>query len=207
MKKIVLALLAMHICLSFYAFADEYDDTGFYAKLFGGVNLLQTENHSGIKPSFHPGYMVSGAVGYQWCHQLRAEFEYAFRRNIMSRIHFFGQDFKTKGSFQSSSYMANLLWDCLTWDCVLRYVQPFVGAGIGYDVQQFHTGEEGFRLNQNRKGFAWQLMAGFNYPICSNTEISLEYKFHKGPLENIYSHVIGIGFTYKFNWDCCEECQ
>lgn len=204
MKKIIsiVSIIIMNLCLSSFTYADE---NSLYAKLSAGVNCLQTESKQGIKPSFHPGYIVSGAAGYQWCYGLNVEAEYAFRRNSMRKIHYFGQDFKIPGSFQSSSYMANLLWDFSPCNCFFESFQPFLGGGIGYDVQEFHATQDGFRTNQNKKGFAWQLMAGLNYPLFSCIGIALEYKFHKGPLNNIFSHAFGVSFTYKFGCDCYKE--
>ena len=205
MKKMLLIVVAAQLCLSFFVHADdEFSTDNFYAKVFGGVNFLQTNSDDGIKPNFDTGYIASGALGYHWCNGLQLEAEYAFRRNSMSNIHYFGQDFNIPGHFQSSSYMGNLLWNiplCWNlplWNCLLSYTRPFLGGGIGYDVQQFHASDDGFRLNQDKKGFAWQLMAGFRYALSSRSDITLEYKFHKGPLHNFFSHAIGIGLSYKF---------
>ena len=205
MKKTFLIMMAITLCLSSFIYADHDTYDNFYTKLLGGVNFLQTESNGEIKPSFNPGYVVSGSLGYQWCSGLQVEVEYAFRRNSMRKIHYFGQDFKIPGSFQSSSYMANLLWDFSIWECFLGSIQPFFGGGIGYDVQQFQASEDGFKTVQNKKGFAWQLMAGLNYPLFSNTEIALEYRFHKGPLHNFFSHAIGVSFTYKFGCQCYKD--
>ena len=190
MKKII-ALIVINLCFSSLAHTEDH----LYTKVLGGVNFLQTESNDGIKPEFHPGYIISGAFGYQWCQGWHVEAEYAFRRNSMKKIHYYGQDFKIPGSFQSSSYMANLLWSCF-----LGPATPFLGGGIGYDVQQFHACQDGFKTHRNQKGFAWQLMAGLNYPLFCCTEIALEYRVHKGPLNNIISYVIGVSFSYNFAW-------
>lgn len=200
MKKNVLILIII-FCLNTLVYAEDIYGNQPYVKLLGGVDFLQTQSDNEIRPSFNPGYIISGAIGYQWCSGLHVEAEYAFRRNSMRKIHYFGQDFNIRGTFQSSSYMANLLWDFSLWECSFGAVQPYLGAGIGYDVQQFHAGQDGFRTTQNKKGFAWQLMAGFTSPFFNCSEISLEYRLHKGPLHNILSHVAAISFTYKFEWE------
>lgn len=188
MKKTLLILLFLVHSL---AFAENV-----YISFLGGANFVEFHQHEGIKPHFQTGYLLSGAVGYEWCNGLSLEAEYAYRRTSMSKIHYFGQDFHIPGSFQSSSYMANLIWD-FPIECFLSDSSLFLGGGIGYDVQQFHASQDGFRLNDNKKGFSWQWMVGLEYLLCNQTKISLEYKFHKGPLKNVYNHAIGVGLSYE----------
>lgn len=176
LMKTIFTLIA---CLFLTSFAHAED---YYAKLLGGLNFAE-----GAKHQFRRDYIFSGALGYQSCYGIAFEAEYAFRRNKIKRFHYFGQDFSIPGSLQSSSYMANALWD---FECGL-----FLGGGIGYDVQQFHVKEDSFRWDDNKKGFSWQLLAGLRYPLCNGTRIGLEYQLHKGPLKNIYNHSIGL--TYE----------
>lgn len=217
MKKIIAFFIAS-ICLSMSAyiqadiqaepcFENYCDDpccdvpSNFYAEIFGGANFLQTETKCGIKSDYDTGYIVSGSLGYFWHYGLRLEAEYAYRRNSYRKVHFFGRGFGVHGHFQSSSYMANLLWDVplLSCRCInLGNVQPFTGAGIGYDFQQIHGGRTGLNFKESKKHFAWQVIAGLEYPLFCNTDISIEYKFHKGGFNHIYSHSIGAGIKYKF---------
>lgn len=172
--------------------------SGIYIELFGGANFLQTSSNNHIQPTFETGYIVSGSLGYKWCNGLRLEAEYAFRRNDLEKLHFFGQTFKLPGHFQSSSYMANALWDISLSRYCINWLTPFAGVGIGYDTQQYHAKQDGFHFRRKENSFAWQLMTGLKLPIFKNTDLSLEYKFHKGPIKNIYSHSIGLGLTYTF---------
>lgn len=197
MKKMMLFFVTTFLLLTSSTYAGE-----FYTKLLGGVNFLQTERHAGVRPRFHPGYIVSGAVGYRWCDGLNVEAEYAFRRSSMKELHFFGQDFDVRGYFQSSSYMANVIWEFPSWE-YLNCIQPFAGVGIGYDLQQFHASEAAFRIDRDRKGFAWQVMLGLSYPLHYNAEMAFEYRFHKGPLQNVFSHALAVSLIYKFT--CLQE--
>ena len=194
MKKTFLTMMTITLCLCTFTFADDEDANNFYVKVLGGAHFLHADSNGGIQPSFSPGYIVGGSLGYQLCYGLNVEAEYAFRRNNMRKIHFFGQDFKNRGSFQSSSYMANLIGNLSICECF----QPFLGLGIGYDVKQFHTREAGFEIVNDKKGFSWQLMVGINYPYFCNTDVALEYRFHKGPLHNFYSHALAVSVAYKF---------
>lgn len=212
MKKKIASLLLMLLCgFSAYTQAEMYDNcccedsccedtSNFYAEVFGGANFLQTEKNGGIKSDFQTGYIVSGSLGYNWRYGLRLEAEYAFRRNQYRKVHFFGRSFHLHGHFQSSSYMANLLWDLplCNWGIDLWNITPFIGGGIGYDCQQLHAKNEGLIFNTTAKGFAWQVLAGLGYPITCNMDISVEYKFHQGRFCHLYNHSVGVGLTYKF---------
>lgn len=212
MKSLLkLILISMPLCLSFQVDAQNYYDSdegafccedghNFYAEFLGGANFLQAESSGGIKSSFDAGYIVAGSFGYRWCYGLRVEAEYAFRRNDLTKIHFFGRSFSAHGHFQSSSYMANVLWDApfCNWGCDLWNIQPFIGAGIGYDFQQIHAINEGLSFRKQKKGFAWQAIAGLKYPLFCDIDISLEYKCHQGGFSYIYNHSLGVGLTYNF---------
>lgn len=178
-----------------------FDKSNFYAKIFGGANFLQNSRTGGNKSSYQTGYTVAGSLGYSWCYGLRLEAEYAFRRNALRRIHFVPDGSSKHGHFQVSSYMANLLWDLpiSLCGCALRNIQSFIGAGIGYDVQRVHSSNSRVVFKQKRNQFAWQAMAGLTYPIFCNTEISLEYKFHRSS-SHFYHHAIGVGLAYKFGF-------
>lgn len=171
-----------------------------YLKAFGGANFLQTDSRDDVKTTYDVGYIVSGGVGYCWNYGLRFEAEYAYRRNSLDRIKFFGRSFSIHGHFQSSSYMANLLWDIPLRDCGcnLWKFKPFIGAGIGYDFQQVHGKNSCMTYIVTKKGFAWQVIAGLAYPILRNADFSLEYKFHQGSLSSFYSHSLGVGLRYNF---------
>lgn len=213
MKKNVLFLLmsllffiaaeAQEWCTEdFYCYEDSccVDETRFYAKILAGENFLQDTAINGNKSTYQTGYIIAGSLGYYWCYGLRVEGEYAYRKNDIKKIHFCGEDFSTHGHFQTSSYMANLLWDLplSSWGCVFYDFQPFIGFGVGCDFQQMHASNSRIIFNQKWNHFSWQLMAGFSYPIFCNTELTLEYKFHQGGC-HFYNHSIGVGLSYTFD--------
>jgi opacity protein-like surface antigen len=206
MKKMIL-MVSMLLCVLTVSHADVFcdccyddgmDSNTFYAEVLGGANFLQTQKSGGIKNDYQTGYIISGSLGYRWCYGLRVEGEYAYRRNSLRKIHFFGRSFHMHGHFQSSSYMANLIWDLPlnSWGYGCWKIKPFIGGGIGYDNQQVHAHNDGISFKQNKKQFAWQVIAGLGYPVFCNTDISLEYKFHQGGFKHIYNHSLGVGLTY-----------
>jgi len=96
--------------------------------------------------------------------------------------------------------MANLLWDLplsSQW-CVPLNIQPFIGAGIGYDHQQMHSSNSRIVFHEKWNKFAWQAMAGLAFPIFRHAELTLEYKFHQGGHFN--NHAVGLGLVYKFGY-------
>lgn len=216
MKKNILLLLLSHLLfMSVDAQAQEwceddpcnYEDsssaheTNFYAKISGGANFLQNTSNDGNEASYKTGYIVAGSLGYCWRYGLRLEAEYAFRKNSIRNIDFFVEGSSTNGRCETSSYMVNLLWDfpLSTWGCSFWDIQPYLGAGIGYDFQQMHSSNSRVVFNQKWKRFSWQIMTGLAYPIFCNTEMTLEYKFHQGRC-HFYNHSIGVGLAYKFGF-------
>jgi hypothetical protein len=177
------------------------DETNFYAKIFSGANFLQNTSIEGNKSTYQTGYIVAGSLGYCWCNGLCLEAEYAFRRNGIRKIHFFGEGSSNHGHFQTSSCMANLLWDLplsSRW-CAVCNIQPFIGAGIGYDFKHMHSSNSRIVFHQKWNHLSWQLMAVLAYPIFCDTEITVEYKFHQGGC-HFYYHSVGVGLVYKFGF-------
>lgn len=173
-------------------FGDDYYP--LYGEICGGVNFLQTETKNNIKPIYNPGYIVEGSIGIHECYGLRLEAQFAYRRNSLNRVHFFGRSFHRDGHFESFSYMGNVLWD-IPWKYVL---QPYIGGGIGYDFQQILTRGFGLSVKENKKDFSWQMMAGLKYEVPCSLDISLEYTFHQGSFSYIHSHSLGLCLTYEF---------
>lgn len=172
-------------------------EKNFYARIFGGANFLQSTSIEGNHATYETGYIVDGSLGFCWrCYGLRLEAEYAFRRNAIDEIQFVILGSSHDGHLQTSSYMVNLLWD-LPWP--FWNIQPFIGAGIGYDFIQMHAKNSRIVFNQKWKDFSGQVMAGFAYPIFCNTEMTVEYKFHEGG-SHFLNHSLGVGLVYKFGY-------
>jgi len=177
------------------------DQTNFYARFLSGVNFLQNSTTDGNKSTFEAGYIIDGLIGYCWSCGLRLEAEYAFRRNGIKKIDFYIEDCSRGGHFQDSSFMANLLWDVpvSSWTCAFGNIHPFVGVGLGYDLQQMHSSNSRIIFNQKWNNLSWQTMAGLTYPIFCNMDMALEYKFHQGG-PHFYNHYVGLGLIYTFGF-------
>jgi opacity protein-like surface antigen len=182
------------------------DGMNFYAKVLGGANFLQSTSVDGNRATYQTGYIIDGSLGFCWPYGLRLEAEYAFRKNDIEKIRFFGQGSSEHGHLQTSSYMANLLWNLplCSWGCAFWRLQPLVGAGAGYDFQQMHASNSRIAFNQKWHHFSWQAMVGLSYWLFCNTEFTLEYKFHQGG-SDFNNHSIGVGLVYKFGF--LKKCR
>lgn len=196
MKKNILFLMTL-LCFSCVQ-ADEWCDEArdYYVKFFSGANFLQNTRINDNKTSYQTGYIVAGSFGYHWDYGIALEAEYAYRRNAINKIEFYSQGYSRSGHFQTSSYMANLLWNVPV--CFLESIQPFVGAGLGYDSQKMHSSNDRIVFSQKWNRLSWQLLAGLTYPFLCNSELTLEYKFHQGSC-HFYNHSIGVGLIYNFD--------
>ncbi len=186
------------------------DQTGFYVGTFAGANFISSSHsHGGSayhnKRHFNTGYVVDASVGYRWCHDIRMEFEYAYRSN-QGRHRWYSAG-NTSGSYCSkhknfvqNAYMFNGFYDiggCQDW-CV----KPFVGAGVGYantrNGRHHNSSDSSSRHHHCNGGFAWQIIAGLAYPICDEIDLSLEYRFFKARERKLYNNDVGVGLKYYF---------
>lgn len=216
MRKIVTYLLTS-LCFLFSAtseakignaFCEDFGMTpccddqqnNYYAEIFGGANFIQSNRRSHVKSSFKTGYTIAASIGYKWCYGIRWEAEYAFRRNQVKNIHFFGRSFGSNGHYQSSSYMANLFWDIplKCWGLDAYGLRPFIGGGIGWDYQILRARRHHTTFRDSKKHFAWQGMAGLTLPLYFHTDLSLEYRYHQGGLTYLHNHTVGVGVKYNF---------
>ena len=224
MKKMFImlaALLAIAVPTASQAILWE----GFYVGGYGAANFLQFDrNHNNLHHhNNRVGYALAGAIGYRWCNNFRLEAEVSYRHNKLHRHRFFGSSSsdllgssssgfgRRHNSYREWSYLANAYYDLPTcW-----WVNPYVGAGIGYASQRLHrnnglltsdsslvsldSSSSDFGGHRNRRrGFAWQVIGGVAYPIDECLEVSVEYRFHMGRLNRLYNHDIGAALRYFF---------
>lgn len=180
---------------------------------------------------FKTGWLAGASVGYQWCNGFSGEVEFAYRHNQIDKwkLHGFSDsssDFVTAdtssdssfrnhsnhGSLRTWSVLANGIYE-FQLDCWC--IKPYVGAGIGYANSKLKTGhivfsdsssssssETRFSGSDDRKGFAWQVIAGIAYPICDNFDLDIEYRYfqtrggsHSG---NVSNNSVDVGIKYLF---------
>ena len=91
-----------------------------------------------------------------------------------------------EGSYRDEHELAGLVnayYDFNPYPVCNFCLAPFVGAGVGYA----------------KHSFAWQLIAGLNYPLQDNIDLSLSYRFFNLAChENIHNHGLALGLNYHF---------
>lgn len=196
MKKIIISLLVLLCAQAEGNFSEgNFSEGNFYAKMLGGGNFIQTKEHHGVKSSFQSGFIISGGIGWRGWKGFGLELEYSFRKNTLKKIHFWRRSYEMGGDFQSSSIMANVLWNLPVEWCF----RPYIGIGCGYDYQQLHVRK--LRIIHHlakREDFSYQVIGGVAYPLTPRLDVALEYKFHKGGFKYIFDHSIEIGCYYNF---------
>ena len=190
---------------------------GFYAGVEGGlswvqgVHVFETRN-AGVTTfqdhiSFNTGWAVLATAGYEW-DQWRLEAEGGYRQNDMDKISInTGLVSTNVDNFSEFTLMANLIYDIP----LNQRLSLSVGGGVGADRASFDWpgfGANGLKDDQWR--FAWQLIAGANYSLSSESELFVDYRFLgvNGPeysqgntrfdFDNLDKHLVTLGLRYHF---------
>ena len=182
-----------------------------YINLGVGASFLQSldvrvAGGSEFKLNENPGPMGIAALGYNFPYNWRGEVEYGYRHNDAKNITLpSGANTPTalglKANAMAQSFMANGYYDFMP----LAGFIPHVGAGVGAaNVKINNIGHQW--------PFAWQAMAGAEYPVSYNAKIGLEYRF-LGTEElnlkpnvaslvsghaNYYDHAVLVNFRWSF---------
>ena len=204
------------------------------AKLGATGPLAESLSRSGISSggevAFDTGFVGLGSLGWGFGNGLRAEVEGSYRQNDVNKIRGFrGTTTGADGTARSYGVMVNALYDLdFTRFGVPTYIQPYIGAGIGYiwrdfdDVRVNVLGGQ-LRSTDTDGRFAYQGIAGFGVPLTqfgvTGLTLTAEYRF-LGTLEHSidttssgggfsssrggtksenYNHSALIGLRYAFN--------
>src|ERR1043166_2770910 len=82
--------------------------------------------------------------------------------------------FDLDGDTSVISLMGNALADFGSDDGL----QGFVGGGVGIAKVDVDLNDDDFRIvDDEARGFAWQLLAGIRYPVSENWDLGLKYRF------------------------------
>jgi OOP family OmpA-OmpF porin len=201
--------------------------TGVYIGGDVGLNFLQSDHlrvsqgatarAGNIGGNVGPAVVLS--LGYGFGNGFRAEIEGDYRYNAISGG--CGQLGSCGGNEQKAGAMVNVLYDFVG---IAPMVQPYLGAGVGYQVAIEHSLHGGFgpasfsTINGDRGSFAYQAIAGVAFPIVQAPGLSLtaEYRFMGLAGDRTYgtnfsiggsgltrsnsdfNHSIMVGFRYEF---------
>ena len=89
-------------------------------------------------------------------------------------------------------------------------LEAYMGAGIGLVVGMLHINDSGLDFKDSDTTFGYQALAGLNYHVSSQVDLSLAYKFlgtsnHRWSDENYYTktegtltHALLLGLSVKY---------
>lgn len=172
-------VLAASLLLSSTAMAQYASTTearGAYLNLGGGANFLEGFSATGVNGRTVQLNQNTGPVGivdlgYMLPYRFRAEIEFGYRYSDAKNITLPSgattpTSLNLKANATALTYMANLIYDFQpVW-----HVIPHVGAGVGAaNVRVNNVGHDW--------PFAWQAMAGAEYPVTPHLKLGLEYRF------------------------------
>ncbi len=206
-------MLAAGLIVSSTAMAQDSgmaQERGPYLNLGGGANFLEGFSATGVngrtlRLNENPGPSGIVDLGYMLPNYFRGEIEFGYRHSDAKNITLPSggttpTSLNLKADATAMTYMANLLYDFQpVWHLI-----PHVGAGVGAaNVRVNNVGHDW--------PFAWQAMAGAEYPVAPNIKLGLEYRFvgtdsmtfRATPVTlqsrtNYYDHAVLVTFRWNF---------
>jgi len=161
------------------------------------TNALQDRNRSTRgEIQFQTGWVALASIGYGFGNGLRAEIEGSYRENEVDSIKGFGGTTGATGRARTYGAMANVFYDIdlgyLGLTNTFFNVQPYVGAGIGWQWRDFKDisanvlGARDLSTDSGDGRFAYQAIVGVAAPLhqfAPGLSLTAEYRF-LGTLEN-----------------------
>jgi OOP family OmpA-OmpF porin len=129
--------------------------------------------------SLYGGWTGEGSVGYGFGNGLRVEVEGDYIDNRFKNITPEGVGYAGKASGHEQKYgvFLNALYD---FDVGLPYLYPYVGGGVGYQIDRLNGfGGPNGDFNKGKPVLAYQGIAGIAFPIAAVPGLSatVEYRF------------------------------
>ena len=219
MKLKLTALVALSIIPLAQA-AHAEDGKKFYGKLTGGLSVLgdQKFSQTGVAGAgatgtgdYSSGFLAGGALGYRFTDNWSTEVAWDYRNNGADKTTFSDGSSFNDGDFASALFFVNGYY---RFDPVMNTkFRPYVGAGIGWgEVDMDLQNAGGTERSYSDNVVAGQIMAGVEYPIAQNWDLSTEVRYMNvsnmklsqengnGRITNVdYDPVtVGVGLTYNF---------
>ncbi|WP_424135050.1 OmpA family protein [Roseomonas chloroacetimidivorans] len=237
-RKALLAATTLALPLALPVAVQAQPVTGLYIGAGAGVNWLQDAKiaatgplaqelraggiNPGGKVGFEPGWGVVASIGWGFGNGLRLEVEGNYRENDVDKIRGFNgiTTSRVEGTSRSYGVMGNVLYDLdLSQWGMPSYVQPYIGAGVGYIWREFDDvglslpGFSNARIRDSGTDgrFAYQGIAGLGFPLTRfgvpGLTLTTEYRF-LGTLEHSIdttssggSFTVGRGGTKSENYN------
>ena len=202
MRKLAIVLALSSTALATPALAR---DDSWYVGIEGGAMIVEDLDldvgaiDDAVTLDHKYGYDVDYVAGYDFG-GIRLEAELGYKRAKVDEFrqgiggNFTTGLFEGNGSTQVISAMVNALLDFGDDDSVNGYV----GGGVGVAQVKFNnitgTGLNGVFIDDKDSEPAWQAIAGVRFPVGTNVDIGLKYRF----FNTTRFHVIGETFGPRF---------
>ena len=157
--------------------------TGWYMSLGAGANWIPKGDYrsfsSGVENgngtfSYNDGYVVSGAIGFDFGEHWRTEFEVAYRDNDVDSYACGGEcGGTTSAQVWELSQMVNVLYDVPlggNWEAS-------VGAGVGGNLVVLKDWEDSSGTQQDDYVLAGQLIAQAAYRFADRWQVYADYHY------------------------------
>ena len=165
-----------------------------YVQAAAGAEYMQDmQVHVGTREEFEfgVGTRFDLAVGYKFSRSWSAELDCGVMWNPIDR--YGAESFSgTRAELYQFPVMVNYMYRVP----IKGPVEGFVGGGIGLVVGDFHIKEPGLDFRNSDVTFGYQALAGVNYHLTSQVDVTLAYKFlgttgHKWSDANYYTETQG----------------
>jgi OmpA-OmpF porin, OOP family len=158
--------------------------TGWYVGLSGGANWVEDAAPFGVNPGpapigantefeFDTGWMVTGAIGYKWASNWRAELELGYRANdgdvTVAGVTVPGSGFE----FNQFTQFLNVLYD----HSIADKWNLSVGVGVGGSLVEFQPDVPGGTDWDDDYVLAGQLIAQLGYEVSSRLDLYVDYRY------------------------------
>jgi len=205
MKTRIITAATLALGLAGPAAAQNAAVSGVYVGAGVGATLLnETINRrsptgffgqgNGASFSYNTGFTASGALGWGFGNGVRVELEGYVRRPGLQNVTLFGNGsfsgglVSRNGTAQIYGFMANVYYDpdLSALGSFFRYVQPYIGAGLGFAYTEFNNinvdafGSLRTSLSGTGRTLGYQLIAGAAVPLddfVPGLALTAEYRY------------------------------
>jgi outer membrane protein OmpA-like peptidoglycan-associated protein len=180
----------------------------FYVGASGGISMPRDSDlESGafnVEAEQDIGWLGLINFGYEYGYGLRTELEFGYRKSDLDKI----GGATAGGDVSVMSGMVNLIYDLdVSWP-----IMPYLGAGIGAGRVEADGASpvSTTSINDTDTGFAYQIMAGFEYGVTDQLMLNAGYRYFAVPdltytaangasVDTDYaSHNFTVGVRYLF---------
>lgn len=206
--------------IDFQSYMYEKKCNRIYAGAFGGADWANTRKYDRcLKTHLRTGFLVGGAIGFQFDQYSRIEGEIAYRKNHFSSVTISHHSYHPNAFSETLSYMVNGYVDFPVW----MDITPYVGLGVGYMNSKINISKNTILEREAERkiaeamaaanlpykmkkiphgketmdGYATQFITGVFTPIADKTDIGLEYRYFRGD-RGFHNQSLALTGKYTF---------